>query len=132
MDLFHASRRVVSLVITVISAVSAVIICMGYNIFYFEVLLPNGATAQLLDLVDYASNSFLMPLISFFTCIFVGWIIKPRWIEEEMEVNNATFTRKKLFAFMIRWPAPIIMAILFLQSTGLFTHLLNSIAKLLA
>lgn len=132
MAIFHASRKTVSLVITLISAASAVIICMGYNVFYFEMALPNGATAQLLDVVDYASNSFLMPLISFFTCIFVGWIIKPRWIEEEMEVNGAKFTRKKLFAFMIRWPAPIIMAILFLQSTGLFTHLFNFAAKLFA
>ncbi len=123
MDLFHASRKTVSLVIALLAAVSAVVICMGYNVFYFELALPNGNTAQLLDLVDYISNSFLMPLISFFTCVFVGWVIKPRWIEEEMEVGGAKFTRKKLYAFMIRWPAPIIMALLFFQSTGIFSHL---------
>ena len=40
---------------------------------------------QLLDVMDYISNSFLMPLISFLTCVFVGWVVGPKWIEEEME-----------------------------------------------
>ena len=34
---------------------------MGYNVLYFELPLPNGSTAQLLDVMDYISNSFLMP-----------------------------------------------------------------------
>ena len=83
--------------------------------------LPNGQTAQLLDLMDYISNSFLMPFISLLTCIFVGWIIKPAWIDEEMEVNGNVFRRKKMYAFMIRYVTPIMMAVLFLQSAGIFT-----------
>ena len=83
--------------------------------------LPNGQTAQLLDLMDYISNSFLMPFISLLTCIFVGWVIKPAWIDEEMEVNGNVFRRKKMYAFMIRYVTPIMMAVLFLQSAGIFT-----------
>ena len=119
MDLFHASRKTVSLVIAVLAAVSSVIICLGYNVFFFDLTLPNGNSAQLLDLVDYISNSFLMPLISLLTCLFIGWVVGPQWIGEEMEVGGAKFKQKKLYAFMIRWPAPIIMAVLFVQSTGL-------------
>lgn len=119
MVLYHVSRKKMSCIIGVLSAVAAMIICLGYNVFYFELTLPNGATAQILDLMDYISNSFLMPLISFLTCIFVGWVIKPKWIEEEMESSGHPFRRKKLYAFMIRYVAPVIMAVLFLQSTGL-------------
>ena len=86
---------------------------------YFDLTLPNGQVGQLLDVMDYISNSFLMPLISFLTCIFVGWVIKPRWIGEEMESSGHPFHRKKLYSFMIRFAAPVIMAVLFLQSTGL-------------
>ena len=68
---------------------------MGYNLLYFELPLPNGQTAQLLDLMDYISNSFLMPFISLLTCIFVGWVIGPSWIDEEMELNGTVFKRKK-------------------------------------
>lgn len=120
MELFHQSRQKMCMMISVISAVAAAVICMGYNVFYFEMKLPNGATAQLLDLMDYISNSFLMPFISFLTCIFVGWVIKPKWIIEEMEASGHTFGRKKLYAFMIRYVTPVIMAVLFLQSAGIW------------
>lgn len=119
MTLFKTTRKKMSLIIGVISAAAAIVICLGYNIFYFELALPNGQTAQLLDVMDYISNSFLMPLISFLTCIFVGWVIKPKWIQEEMESSGHVFQRKKLYSFMIRYVAPVIMAVLFLQSTGL-------------
>ncbi len=119
MTLFKTTRKKMSLIIGVISAAAAIVICLGYNIFYFELALPNGQTAQLLDVMDYISNSFLMPLISFLTCIFVGWVIKPKWIQEEMESGGHVFRQKKLYAFMIRYAAPVIMAVLFLQSTGL-------------
>lgn len=120
MDLFHTTRKKMSLIIGVLSAAAAVVICLGYNVFYFELALPNGQTGQLLDLMDYVSNSFLMPLISLLTCIFVGWVIKPKWIEEEMEFGGHAFPRKKLYSFMIRFVVPVIMAVLFLQSTGIW------------
>lgn len=119
MTLFKTTRKKMSLIIGVISAAAAIVICLGYNVFYFELALPNGQTGQLLDVMDYISNSFLMPLISFLTCIFVGWVIKPKWIQEEMESSGHVFQRKKLYDFMIRYVAPVIMAVLFLQSTGL-------------
>ncbi len=119
-QIFHASRKKVSLIICVLSAIASIVVCLGYNVFYFELTLPNGAIGQLLDVMDYISNSFLMPLISLLTCIFVGWIIGPKWIHEEMEYGGYTFHRKKLYTVMIRFIAPAIMAVLFLQSFGLF------------
>lgn len=121
MELFHTGRKKMSLIIGVIFAAAAVIVCLGYNIFYFELPLPNGQTAQILDLMDYISNSFLMPFISLLTCIFIGWVMKPSWICEEMEASGHPFRRRRLYAFMIRYIAPVMMAVLFLQSTGIFT-----------
>ena len=123
MEIFSCSRRRVSLIIGVLSAVAAAVICLGYNALYFEQKLPNGAVGQLLDVMDYISNSFLMPAISLLTCVFVGWVVGPQLIIEEMERTGDRFTRKKLYRFMIRYAAPIIMAVLFLQSTGLLSLL---------
>ena len=123
MEIFSCSRRRVSLIIGVLSAVAAAVICLGYNALYFEQKLPNGAVGQLLDVMDYISNSFLMPAISLLTCVFVGWVVGPQLIIEEMERTGDRFTRKKLYSFMIRYAAPIIMAVLFLQSTGLLSLL---------
>ena len=118
MHIFKKERKQVSSVITVYSLVTAIIICLGYNVFYFECALPNGQTGQLLDIMDYISNSFLMPLISLLTCIFVGWVIKPKWIIEEMELTRNNFRKKHLYSFMIRYIVPVIMLMLFIQSTG--------------
>lgn len=119
MEIFHMSREKMCLIISVLSAAAAVIICLGYNVLYFELTLPNGAVGQILDVVDYISNSFLMPFISFLSCIFIGWIVGPDWIAEEMELNGHKFSRKKLYIVMIKYVAPVLMAVLFLQSTGI-------------
>lgn len=119
MELFHTTRSRMSLILTVLSGAAAVLICLGYNVLYFALPLPNGQTGQLLDIMDYISNSFLMPLISFLTSIFIGWIVGPQWIEEEMVSSGHAFARRRLYGFMIRYVVPVIMAVLFLKSTGL-------------
>ena len=101
------------------SLVTAVIICLGYNVLYFELKLPNGATAQLLDVMDYISNSFLMPFISLLTSILIGWVMTPDYVIDEMQRGGKTFRRKKLYRVMIRYVAPVMMLVLFLQSTGI-------------
>lgn len=120
MEIFHKSRKEMCAMVGVYSLVTAVTICLGYNVFYFELTLPNGSAAQLLDVMDYISNSFLMPFISLLTCIFVGWIVGPKWICEEMEASGHPFSRKKMYVFMIKYVTPVIMAVLFLQSAGVF------------
>lgn len=126
MGIFKTDRKKTSLIIAVIYAVLAAVICMGYNVFYFEVNLPNGAQAQqLLDVMDYISNSFLMPFIALVTSIFVGWVIKPEWINSEMQRNGEKFPRKKMYAVMVKYITPVIMAVLFLQSTGIFKIIKN-------
>lgn len=119
MDTFNSTRKKMCIVIGALSAAAATVICLGYNLLYFELPLPNGTTGQLLDVMDYISNSFLMPLISLLTCIFVGWVIHPKWIEEEMTASGHPFGRRYLYTFMIRFVAPALMMILFLQSLGL-------------
>lgn len=118
MEIFHQTRKKMCALVGAYSLVTAVIICLGYNYLYFELPLPNGSTAQLLDLMDYISNSFLMPFISLLTSILIGWVIGPKWIVEEMEKNGEHFGRARLYMFMIRYVVPVVMLILFLSSTG--------------
>ena len=125
MELFHTERKKTTRVLSVIYLIATAVIALGYSIFYVEVALPNGSTGQLLDIMDYISNSFMMPFISLLSAILIGWIMKPSWIAEEMELNGEKFKRKKLYNVMMRYIMPVIMVILFLQSTGV----LNMIMK---
>ncbi|MBR4320712.1 MAG: sodium-dependent transporter, partial [Oscillospiraceae bacterium] len=61
-DAFGWSRSKAVIIETVIALVIGIIICLGYNALYFEVTLPNGSVAQLLDIMDYISNQIFMPV----------------------------------------------------------------------
>lgn len=121
MDQFHISRMKATLLETAIALVIAVIVCLGYNKLYFEVTLPNGAVAQILDIMDYISNNVLMPLISIGSCILIGWIKSPQFIIDEAEKNGEKFGRAKLYTVMMKYIAPVLLFILFLRSVGILT-----------
>lgn len=121
-EILNAQRQRATVVVSIIYLIATAIIALGYSVFYVEVILPNGSTGQLLDIMDYISNSFMMPFISFLSSIFIGWVIGPKWIIEEVERNNKAFNRKVLYTFVVKYCLPIIMFILFLQSTGLFNY----------
>ena len=123
MEVFHRTRKKMCGLIGVYSLVTAVLICLGYNVLYFELPLPNGSNGQLLDVMDYISNSFLMPFISLLTSILIGWVIGPDWIVGEVEKNGERFTRAKLYRFMIKYVVLVVMLILFLTSTGLLNRI---------
>lgn len=59
-----------------------------------------------LDFFDFVSNSVLMPIVALLTCIFVGYVIKPKALIEEAELSGK-FSGKKLFTVVIRYVAPI-------------------------
>ena len=124
-EIFHASRKKVTSVLAVIYLAATAVIALGYSTFYVEVQLPSGSTGQLLDVMDYISNSFLMPFIALLSSIFIGWIMKPKWIADEMELNGCKFRRKKLYTVMIAYVMPVLMFILFLQSTGFLNHIMK-------
>lgn len=119
MEIFHTSRKKTVLVLSVIYLAASAVIALGYSVFYLEAKLPNGTTGQLLDIMDYVSNSVLMPLIALLSTVLIGWVKKPGFVIEEMERGGRAFRRKKVYIVMIRYIAPVMMLILFLQSTGI-------------
>ncbi len=124
MEYFKKTRKQMSLFVAVLSAICAVVICMGYNVFYFELKLPNGTTGQLLDIADYVSNSVLMPFITVLTCILIGWVVKPKWVIEEVEASGHKFAKKKLFTVVVKFVAPVVMTILLLNALWLFDSII--------
>lgn len=121
-DQFKLSRIKAAVIETVVALLGALAVCFGYNIWYFEIKLPTGSIAQILDIMDYISNNVLMPVTAIGTCILIGWVVKPEYVIEEMEKGeNRKMGRKKLFIIMIKYIAPILLFILFLKSIGLLT-----------
>ena len=78
---------------------------------------------QFLDFFDFASNSVLMPIVALLTSIFVGYIIKPKAVIQEIELSGS-FKKKKLFIFVIKYLAPVCIVLILissiLEATGIF------------
>ena len=121
MDKFHISRIKAAVIETVIALAGGIIVCLGYNKLYFDITLPNGAHAQVLDVMDYISNNILMPIVAIGTCILIGWVVKPKTVIDEVEKTGHKFGRKHLYIVMIKVIAPLLLVILFLKSLGLLT-----------
>ncbi|MBQ2153073.1 MAG: sodium-dependent transporter, partial [Clostridia bacterium] len=118
-DAFGWSRKKATIIESVLALVIGIIICLGYNLLYFELKLPNGSTAQILDIMDYLSNNIFMPLVAIGTCVLIGWIIKPKTIIDEATKNGEKFGRKSLYIAMVKFVAPVLLFVLLLGSLGI-------------
>ena len=121
-DKFHFERKKATLIVAVFSSVVGILVCLGYNSLYFEAILPNtpaGKNAQILDILDYLSNYILMPVVSIATCIFIGWILKPKTIIDEVTFGGHKFGREKLYVAMVKFVTPVLLTLLLLQALGI-------------
>ncbi len=122
MDKFKISRRKATIIETTMALVIGVVICLGYNLLYFEAKLPNtpqGGSAQILDIFDYISNNVLMPIVAIGTCILIGWVAKPKYVIDEVTRNGEKFGRKGLYIAMVKIVAPILLVFLLLGAFGI-------------
>ena len=121
MDQFRMERKKATLAVSLVTLIMGTVVCLGYNVLYFEAILPNtpaGKNAQILDILDYISNYILMPVVSIATCIFIGWIVKPKTIVDEVRRNGEAFGREKLYVVMVKYITPVLLALLLLQALG--------------
>lgn len=110
-DKFKIERKISCLIVFVFSVILGLLSSFGYGIWSNVTIIG----MQFLDFFDFLSNSVLMPIVAFFTCIFVGYVIKPESIAEEVELSGK-FRRKKLFNFTIKYLAPICIVLILLSS----------------
>ncbi len=73
--------------------------------------IGEAGNAQLLDFFDFLSNTIMMPLVALLTCIFVGWIIKPKTLIAEVK-QSSKFSGEKLFVVMIKYIAPVFVVVI--------------------
>ena len=92
---------------TVFIILAGCFINAGYNALNF--IEPLGPGTQLLDFFDFISNSVMMPIVAFLTCVFVGWIIKPKAIIDEVR-GSSKFALAGAWSVMIKFIAPVLVA----------------------
>jgi len=111
-DKFHWSRNKACLMVFLLCVALGLPSSLGFNIWDGITL----AGMSILDMFDFFSNSILMPIVALLTCIFVGYILKPKAITDEIESNQHPFKRKKLFIVMIKYIAPVCIVLILISS----------------
>lgn len=103
MDKFKISRMVSCFIIIGICLLMGIPASLGNGLWADVKILG----MDFLTFFDYVSNSVLMPIVALFTCVLVGWVIKPKALTDEITRNGEKFGRKKLFNVMIKYIAPV-------------------------
>ncbi len=118
-DKFRLNRKLSWLVVFAGSIVIGLPSTLGYSVWSHITLLK----MPFLDFFDFISNSVLMPIVAFLTCILVGYVVKPAAVAEEVELSSK-FKRKALFVLIIKYAAPICILLILVSSVldafGLF------------
>ena len=112
MDRFKWKRKFTCIIVVIYVLLMGIPSSLGFGVWDF--IQPIGMS--ILDFWDFLSNSVLMPIVALFTCIFVGFFIKPKTIIEEASAEGAAFKSKKLFTVMIKWIAPILLVLILISS----------------
>ena len=110
-DKFGLKRGTTCLIVFVVSVALGIPSSLGFGVLDSVKLLG----MSILDMFDFVSNSVLMPVVAFATCIFVGYVIKPQSLIDEVELTGE-FKKKKLFTVIIKYVAPIFIVLILITS----------------
>ncbi len=110
-DKFGWGRKATCIFVLVLSIVLGLPSSLGFGVLSDFTI--SGMT--ILDVFDFASNSIIMPIVAFFTCIFVGYVLKPKALIEEIEIS-APFKAKTLFTVVIKYIAPVCIILILISS----------------
>ncbi len=110
-DRFHWSRNVSCIAVFLFCVLLGIPSSLGFGVWSFVQI--GGYT--ILDMFDFLSNSVLMPIVAFMTCIFVGYFIKPKALIDEIELTGS-FKSKKMFTVIIKYIAPVCIVLILLSS----------------
>lgn len=111
-DKTKKSRKVITIGVTVYTILMAIPSSLGFGIWSgFSI---HGMS--ILDFFDFISNSILMPIVAFLTCVFVGFIVKPKTITDEVESSSEKFKSKKLYVVLIKYVAPVLVLLILISS----------------
>ncbi|MCQ2079698.1 MAG: sodium-dependent transporter [archaeon] len=106
-DRFHATRHRAVLFVTLPTLVVGTLISLGFGPLDWINIAGKG----LLDLFDFASNTVLMPVVALLMCIFIGHVIGPKVITDEIE-SSGGFSLKRIYPILIKWVFPVFLAII--------------------
>ena len=107
-DRFHISRVLSCAIIIVVAVVLGIPCSLGNGIWSHITIMG----MDFLTFFDFISNSLLLPIVAFFTCIMIGWFVGADYIIDEAAKNGEKFGREKIYRVMVKYIAPVLLLII--------------------
>jgi len=75
---------------------------------------------NIFDLLDFSASNVFLPIGGLFIVLFIGWFYKKEFTRQELS-NNGKFKIRyfPVFIFLVKFIAPVAIAIIFLNGIGL-------------
>ena len=119
-DLLGMKRRNATFFMFFVIAFLSVFSALGFGVW--GGLKPFGM--DFLTFFDFVTNAVLMPIVAIVTCVFVGWVLKPKAIEDEILKGEKRFAARGLYGAMVKYAAPILIGAVLIseicRNLGLF------------
>ncbi|WP_282039802.1 sodium-dependent transporter [Saccharicrinis aurantiacus] len=75
---------------------------------------------KLFDLFEWTSSNLLLPFGGLLIAIFVGWVLDKEVVRAELESHGKKVAMFKVIMLIVKYIAPVAVAIVLLQSLGVF------------
>ena len=111
-DKTNKSRRFITICVTIYTIVMAIPSSLGFGVL-------SGISIKgmsILDMFDFVSNSILMPVVALLTCLFVGFVVKPKTVIDEVESSSHSYKSKKVYEILIKYVSPILIILILISS----------------
>ena len=119
-DLLGMKRRNATFFMFFVIAFLSIFSALGFGVW--GDMTPFGM--DFLTFFDFVTNAVLMPVVAIVTCIFVGWVIKPKTIEDEILKGEPKFAARGLYNVMVKYVAPVLIGAVLIseicRNLGLF------------
>ena len=110
MEKFRLKRIPACLITVLICLLLGMLSVLGYSAWSSVEVIG----MQFLDFFDFISNNIMMPIVALLTCILIGWVVKPKYVEDEVLVSQERFRARTLLSVMLRFVCPVCMIIILL------------------
>ena len=116
MEEFNMGRRASSILATVLISILGILCSLSMGVL--EPVKLFGL--NIFDLMDWISANLLLPIGGLFIAIFIGWIYGRKKVQEEVaKGGNLSGLLLSVFMFLVKFIAPIAIAIVLLNKVGL-------------
>lgn len=119
---YHISRKKAAILVSIGVFIVGVICSLSMGIWSAYKIFG----LNIFDFVDFVTAKIMLPFGGMMICIFVGKRIEKNLLREEVTNHGSIrFYFFNTYAFFVKYIAPILIGLIFLNETGLFRAIFN-------